>query len=367
MNFKFDKAQLQGFFQNLYKQFSFTPHSKEDGGKSKRRLGLNIGRTNMVAVEVLEQNGQLILERYGLQPVNKSEPLGKQIKAFIAEFGFQSKRVNVSLKGHGIVVRFLSFPRMNRTDFASSIQFEAEKYLPFNISEVFIDFHINEVPGAKADGGTTMPVILAAARKTEVQRLIDAAKTAGLEIRSIDVDIFACANAFEYAHADAKNRVVALVDFGAQDTTFMIWNEGILVFSRDIAFGGDDTTESIRRKLNVEWREAFQFQCKAKWETPEEETLMTESLERLLHELTVSLNYYYNQHPNAKPLEGIYISGGFSQCAALPALLEKKMNLPVKKWDPTAKLELGGALKREMLEPIASYLPVSVGLAIRSK
>src|SRR3989338_5392428 len=97
---------------------------------SVRRVGLNIGRFSLTASEISTKDKVHTLERAGHADLREGESVPEQIKKFWKSFGFESKRVNVSIKGKGVVIRFLNFPRMTREEFASSIQFEAEKYLP---------------------------------------------------------------------------------------------------------------------------------------------------------------------------------------------------------------------------------------------
>ena len=347
---------------------SLFPARKTVETKGKRRIGLNIGHANIVACEMLSQEGKLILESCICKQVSKEKPISEQLKALFQEAKFQSKEVNVSLKGPGVVVRFLSFPRMNRLDFASSIQFEAEKYLPFSLSEVVLDYHIlSAAEGATGEDANTMGVILVAARKTEVNKLVDIAKDAGIGLNAIDVDIFAYVNAFEYTIPDAKTRSIALLDFGAGDTTLGILDKGELTFSRDIAFGGNDLTEMIRRKLNVPIEEASRVQHDPKLNHPDRVAAVKEGLGRLFQEIRSSINYYYSQHQNATPVEAAYISGGLSQLSALPEILAQQIEIPVKNWDPVSNLKVSETVNSEILKELLPYLPVSVGLAIRDK
>ena len=183
----------------------------------------------------------------------------------------------------------------------------------------------------------------------------------------IDVDIFACVNAFEYAHPDSKSQSLALIDFGAVDTTIAILNKGTVTFSRDIAFGGNDLTEMIQRKLNLQREEALKLQLNLGVATAEQLAIMYGVLERLYQEITSSLNYYYSQHQNAAPIDCLYISGGFSELSFLAETLEKSAQIPVKKWDPLRPFTLGQKLTAEELKTLSPFLPVSIGLALRSK
>ena len=353
---------------DVAKRFAKLSPKKSLKPESTRTLGLNIGRSSLVACEMLKEDNKQLIERCARKELTPNKSLTVQIKEFIQESGFQSKRVNASLKGQGVVIRFVSFPKMNRADFASSIQFEAEKYLPFSVSEVVLDYYISADGAPSSDQDpATMSVILVAARKTEVDKLLNAAQGAGLRLDAIDLDAFALANAFEHANPDAKKHAVGLIDFGAVDTTFVILDKGKMTFSRDIAFGGNDLVEMVRRKLNIPVEQAAKIPLEPKLTQPDQFNAVVGGLDRLFQELKSSINYYYNQHQNVTPLETIYISGGFSQLSVLPELLEKQAEIPVKRWDPTVGISLAPDLKHDDLKNLVPYLPISVGLAIRPR
>jgi type IV pilus assembly protein PilM len=354
--------------------------------KHDRRIGLNIGRANLTACEVLAEDGKITIEHCVLKPLQEGRTLGAQLKEFFQETKFQSKKANVSLKGHGVVVRFLSFPRMSKADFTSAIQYEAEKYLPFNISEVVLDFHIvGEVSEQAPEEAGTMQVILVAARRSEVERLANAAREAGIQLNAIDVDIFALTNLFAFAEPEAKDHTYAVADFGAVDTSLGILSKGELVFSRDIAYGGNDLLEFIKRKLNVSQEEALKILTKPVPGTAgtgsenlsrnvpgtegntEGEGILEEGLNRLFQELKSSINYYYNQHENAAPIEKMFISGGFSKLVLLKSSLEKQMEIPVSTWDPLPRFELSKEIDQKSLTELIPHLPVCLGLGIRPK
>ena len=106
--------QLPKSVKDIGKLIGFSSDPKPGSGQTHRRIGLNIGRSNIVACELLEQSGQYVLERCSRQPIVRDKPLTDQFKDFFKNSNFQSRQVRVSLKGQGIVVRFLSFPRMNQ-------------------------------------------------------------------------------------------------------------------------------------------------------------------------------------------------------------------------------------------------------------
>lgn len=359
---KIDTSKLK----NLVSRYLKTSPQKPAETESPRRVGLNIGRSSLTACEIVWHDKQPVLERCARKTIVPDQPLADQIKNLFTEGGFKSKRVSVSLKGQGVVIRFLSFPKMSRADFSSSIRYEAEKYLPFAISDVTLDYYMVDTHTSSQEE-EMMSVILTAARKTEVDKLIQTLQTAGLKPDLIDIDILACVNAFQFANPDAKNHCVGVLDLGATDSSLGILDKGTLTFSRDIAFGGADLTEMIHRKSNISHEAAFEVQAKLDKTQTEQAAVIEEGLGRLFQEIKSSITYYYNQHQGAAPLETIYISGGFSRLATLAELLEKQLELPVKTWDVTAQLKLGEHMDKNVVSELNSYLPVCVGLAIRPR
>ncbi len=359
---KIDLSNLK----NLVSRFIKLNPKKPIESEPLRRTGLNIGRTSLTACEIAWRENQPVLERCVWKQIVSDQPLADQIKNLFTESGFKSKRVSVSLKGQGVVIRFLSFPKMSRADFSSSIRYEAEKYLPFALTDVTLDYYMVDTPTSSQEEGT-MSVILAAARKTEVERLIQTLQAAGLKPDLIDIDILACVNAFQFANPDAKNHCVGLIDFGAMDSSFGILDKGTLTFSRDIAFGGSDLTEMIHRKSNISHEAAVEVQTKLDKTQVEKTAIIEEGLGRLFQEIKSSITYYYNQHQGATPLETIYISGGFSRLAILTELLEKQLELPVKTWNAVAQMKLGEQINEDSLKELNPYLPVCIGLAIRTR
>lgn len=347
----------------IVKNFALFPSKKCSRAKGVRYIGLNIGKASIVGCEVTRQGDQYTLQRCGRVEVRAGEPLADQLKKFCDEIQFDSKDVNLSVKGQGVVIRFLLFPKMTREEFASSIQFEAEKYLPFNISEVALDYHINEQSSRANEN--SMEVILVAAKKAEIEKLVKTVEPAGLRVNAVDLDIFACVNAFEARIADIKDQVIGFVDFGAGDTTLCVLEKGVMAFSRDIAFGGHDLTALIRRKLNVSPEEADRIQREPKLPEGEQRAAIQVALDRLFQELKLSLNYFYSQHQQVNALSAFYVSGGFSQCTVLSELLESKLGVPIRRWDPTEKMSVASTLNREVVNSLVPYLPVSIGLALR--
>ena len=99
---------------------------------------------------------------------------------------------------------------MEEAQLQETIHFEAEQYIPFDISDVNLDF---QVLGENENNPSNMDVLLVAAKKEIVDEYAQLIRIAGLNPRIIDVDAFALQNVYE-ANYDTENENVALIDVG---------------------------------------------------------------------------------------------------------------------------------------------------------
>ena len=106
-----------------------------------------------------------------------------------------------------------------------------------------------------------MRVLLVACKRSLVEDHYGLLSGLGLQPEIIDVDAFALGNAWEFMNLTADNfgdedKVVALVDIGANKTNINIVRGSTSYFTREIYLGGDDFTGGISKKLAIDINEA---------------------------------------------------------------------------------------------------------------
>ena len=74
----------------------------------------------------------------------------------------KTREVVTSVSGHSVIVKKITLPFMTETELEESIQWEAERHIPFDINDVNIDF---QILGYGSDNADMMDVILVAAKK----------------------------------------------------------------------------------------------------------------------------------------------------------------------------------------------------------
>ena len=64
------------------------------------------------------------------------------LRAFLIEKGLKVNETVTALSGNSVIVRYVKFPRLTKAELAATLANEAEPFIPFDINEVQLGFHI---------------------------------------------------------------------------------------------------------------------------------------------------------------------------------------------------------------------------------
>ncbi len=313
---------------------------------SSKTWSLDFGSTGIKAVEFARTWQGYRVTNYGFYPYSNTEKEKSAVeKLQILERIFpggskEGKNVIVSLPSHRMMVHQVSLPFRERKKNQQVIKFEIEPLLPCPVDQVIIDFY-----GAK-DSPNGNIALAFAVRKEELQEQLSLMEEAGLDPESMVPE----AMALFWLVQNLGNEVSsgALLDVGHEKTTMVVWHGATLKLVRSIPVAGRAMQLPAGQKL--------------KNTTPEskgtEETILP-ALNRLADEVQRTL-MAYESHPDGRPVEKIYITGGST---ALPGL-EKKFGEILHR--AVAILDMEGSSKsllKNVPEEYHHILTVALGSA----
>ncbi len=336
------------------------------GGRDKVSIGLDLGGYSLKIAEITKKNETSSLTNFAVEALPRTTN-GESISGFIqqvmAEKGFSSRRVNISVSGPQVVVRYVFLPLMTPAELKGAIRFEAEKHIPFNIEQVVLDYQIleRETPEKK------MKVLLVAAKKELINKRLQLLKDAGLEVEAVDVDAFALINSFLLSETALPAEMpVAILDIGDSSTRINILKNGIPLFTREVVVGGNDITKLLTRRIGVEPEKAEALKHGVSGERSKElNNVVDEVLSNLAKEIKVSFGYFENE--SYKKVEKIFIAGGTAKTSGLVSSLEAILDVKIETWDVLKTLAVETAIDRESLNQNKDLLPVAIGLARREE
>lgn len=339
--------------------------SKKD--QSSVNIGLDIGSSSLKASCLSKKEGITKLEKLFFKPLDAQKP-EKDLKEALSKLDSPSKKVNISLSGEGVILRYVNMPKMNESELKSAINFEASKYIPLPLEDVYLDASI-----LKPDSGeNNMFVLLAAVKKDILQNKMAMFKDTGYTVKLVDIDSLAAINAFnefyytvhkqDKENKDAKENI-ALVDVGFSSTTVSILEDGVPCFSRSTKIGGKEFSNRIKSSPGVSPQEADMLNDPSLKENNEQVNKVLSAVHNeLLNEIQVSFDYY-ESHFNSS-LHRIFLIGSNDNVKGLKDLFANSLGLPVVEPDISESI-LCEDKEREILKEHGSVFAVALGLGLR--
>jgi len=275
----------------------------------------------------------------------------------------KNKNVCLSLSGTSLIIKRLQLDVKNARELQDQIFWEAEQYIPFEISEVIMDY---QVLSRSKDGRTD--AILVAVKKSVLDSYISTVEQAGLKAKIVDVDFFAMQNAYELNYPARPTEAAAVVDLGAQAMKIAIVHNGVPVFTKDTAMGGRALTAEIQKHLNLSFADAEALKTSStQGNLPQEVSdLMHVASENFGLEIKRAVDIYNAQAAGA-PVTHVILGGGSAKIPGLSAVVEEATGLPCQVVNPFNAVSYdAGAWSAEYVQAIAPFAMVPVGLAMRA-
>ena len=337
--------------------------------KIKSLIGLDIGSRIIKAVELTREGHGFVMTGYGQAEVIDEEQRPDAILEVLRDNAFHTKRVVTAVYGKSVIVRYLSMMRMPEEDLRNAIRYEADKYIPFDVEDVVMDSQPFADEGLVEGAEYEMRVLLVAVKRALIEDHVSLLNGLGLQPTIVDVDSFALGNAFELARGAAfydedAGRAIALLDIGANKTNINIFLGGTSYFTREIYLAGDDFTHAIAKRLGLDL-EGAEHRKREPGDNPEEvmEAVMP-TFDDLANEILLSFDYFENQFD--REVEEVYLSGGGARMEGVEETLERILNRPTHRWDPTEGIEVHeGTVDSAIVHENAGQLAVAIGLASR--
>lgn len=342
-------------------------------GKKDKLIGLDIGSRTIKAAEIADSPKGRMLKRFGmidLTPgliedgtINEPEEVAEKIKELFKTYNIHEKNVAVSIGGYSVIVKKINVQTMAEDQLQETIHYEAEQYIPFDISDVNIDF---QILGPNENNPNQMNVFLVAAKKEVVNDYINLVNLAGLNPCIIDVEAFALQNVFEVNY-EVKEENVALIDIGASKTSLNILKGNNSVFMRDVSLGCGQINQKIISLVNCSFDEAETIKLGG-----QTEKISAEDLKEIVSgvvsdwctEIRRAIDFFYSTYPEDQ-IKRIMLSGGGGNISDFRQLLANEASSEVTTINPFGNIVLDSSFDPEYIQQIAPQAAITVGLAIR--
>jgi len=342
-------------------------------GKAPSLVGLDIGSSALKAGEIMATKTGFALKNFGMISIatgaieegniNDPENVADSIRQLFKANNIKEKNVAISIGGYSVIVKKIDVQTATEEQLQETIRFEAEQYIPFDISEVNIDY---QLLGEKEADSNQMSVILVAAKKEMINEYINLVQMAGLNPCIIDVDAFALQNIFEVNY-DLTDENIVLIDIGANKTSLNILKSHSSVFMRDVSMGCGQINQKIISLADCSFIEAEQLKLSKQPDkiSPDDlKQIVSSVVSEWSIEIRRALDFYYSANPDEQ-IKSIVLSGGGANIKEFRQLLAAETSSDVETINPFKKLHIAGHFDPSYLEQIAPQASICMGLALR--
>ena len=345
--------------------------------KDTTLLGLNIGSGYIKMLELKDSGSVHTLNNFGMAAlppdaivdgtVMDAAAVVNTIVNLADNLKIKKKKVSTSISSHSVIIKTITLPLVDEETIEATIHHEAAQHIPYEISDVNLDF---QILGPNQNNQNNMDVILVAVKKDTINDYLELVGEAGFTPVVVDVDTFALENAYEYNYEDNETEIVALVDIGANLTCINILDNGVTCFSRNITSGSRLITEHLQKQfsLNYEQAELLKMGCPENSEL--DMTIVLSAIKgatfSLINEIIKNIDFFHTSVVTEGRIEKIVLSGGGAKIPNILDDIRGKSGIETELINPFRNIIIPEKhFDLEYIQKIGPFAAVAMGLALR--
>ena len=371
-------------------------------------LGVEIG-TSAIKVVALRPGSPPSLQHAVMVPtpigsmrdglVVEPQAVATELKNLLAEHRITNRFAVTSVPNQVAVTRNIMVPKMDRKDLQEAIKWEAERYIPYPIDDVSLDFDLLDDPANVPDDGQ-MEVVIAAAPTEAVARQVEVLRLAGLEPSIVDLKSFAALRALRGnllgehltkstltgSNYTESGEVALVMEIGASSSVINLVRGDRVLMARNINVSADDFTTALQKAFDLDFSAAEEVKlgyATATTPTEDEEDLLNFDMAReqysparvfevvrpvlgdLITEIRRSLEFYRVQSGDVV-IDRTFLAGGGAKLRGLAAAISDALCFRVEVASPWLTVQTDQAnVDTGYLQANAPEFTVPLGLALR--
>jgi len=343
--------------------------------KNKHIVGLDIGSSTIKACELIHTKKGYSLKNLAtaeIDPgfivdgvINQPSELAHAIRALFDENRIRERNVALAVGGYSVIMKNISVQKADEKAMHDSITMEAEQYIPFDINDVNIDFH---VLGQNKHNVDQLDILLVAAKNEIIEEYTGIVESVGITPGVIDVDVLALQNCYEFSRGDGDH-TTALIDIGASKTSLSIIKNNVPVFMRDVSLGCGQIDQQIASQCECSIAVAQKIKLDRqsdKIATEDIDEIESVVVKNWCTEIRRAIDFFYSTYPDDS-FNTVILSGGGANIEEFRKLLALETSSKVEVINPLINVQINrGKFDSAYIDSIAPQVAVCIGLALRS-
>lgn len=341
---------------------------------SPKSIIVNCGATQVSVAVFSNPSGRLILDRLVVEDLDYDYAgddawlgaLTASLSGIVRGLKL-SGPASIIIPGYQLLTKSIKVPQVEKDKQSQIIAFEAQKQIPYPLTEVVWDSQIISTDGIEAEA------LLFALKQDVANRIAAAVTSAGLTPSVLEASTLLDYQAWRTVSA-GDNDEVLIVNIGARTTNLTFVNEtGFGV--QNVNIGGNQLTQNIADSIAQPFRTAENlkvafFSGKTHLSETDKHTgdmkhQAQEFMRRVSQEITRRIVIYQRQNQNRRPKK-IVLTGRGAMLPGLSEYLCETQRISVDYFDPFPAFDIGPAVDTAYVESCRLRLSEIVGEAVRA-
>jgi type IV pilus assembly protein PilM len=275
--------------------------------------------------------------------VNDVDALAQALRTLYRENKGLDKKVRIGIANQKIVVRVLELPPLeDRKELEAAVRFQAQDQIPMPLDSAVLDFQPLDI--VDSENGPRQRVLIVAARRDMVDRVLAAAKAAGLKPEGIDLSAFAMIRALHRAELATETPEPVLYLSVGGLTNLAVAEGTTCLFTRVVGGGLEAIAVELaeRKALTLEHARGWlrhvglvvplsEIESDDQDEIVEEaRTVLLDGVRRIGGEVRNSLDFHHAQEGMSLRVQRAVLTGAAASIPGFDDALAAELGLPVE-------------------------------------
>jgi len=345
-------------------------------------LGIDVGSSMIKVVELSRVGERLRLEAYGgitaesiyEKPFRtfekntlffQSMDVAKAIVGIVEEAKMVSRRAIFSIPDFSTFYTTFDLPSMSPQELSQAVRFKVRQQIPVPLNEVSLDWSVIEgTPSEKSD--SNLKILLVAVPNEIINQYQEISRLTKLDLFALEAEVFG----FLRGVNPDRNKIVALVDIGAQSTTCTIVDKGVLKQSRSFEPADNEITEVVSKGFQVDFKEAERMKEKYGLLFTEDQygkdisEVISTIVDAIIAEVQKTIQNFYIIE--SKSPGSVVLGGGMALMPGLKEYFVKRLEKQVEIANPFLSSKIFcPPIMEKTLKILAPSYAIAIGTAMR--
>lgn len=345
--------------------------------KTASTLGIDISSASVKILQLSRSNGKYKVEAFGVvqmppnvmheKEIKEPDILCETIEKALKIAKATAKQAILSVPDSAVISKVITMDAaLSDDEMETQIKVEADKYIPYPIEEVNLDFH---VLGLTEKDSSLAEVLLAAAKTSIVESRAEVVRLAGLKPAVVDVESFAieraCQTLLSHLPNEGNDKLVGILDLGAYVTNFTVLENFSTMFTREEEFGGGQLFQTLQEQYGMTKQDAFDTLINARWPEGFEDAVLKPFKQATVLQIKRSLQFFSSTSQNTE-LDILVLAGGVALLAGLAEEVETGVGVETIIANPFENMTFKRGLDKDALYSAGPSFMACCGLALRA-